>query len=632
MLRRPSTLRSPFASGLEHAPDPSFTFMKPALSRRLSRAFLIGFISRAGKARYSRRRRVILVILLFVPAALIAWRGTFAVAPQIEVASTACLDSSFNGTGIVTTPIGAGNDYGISAAIQGDGKIVLAGESYNGSDYDFAVVRYNSDGTLDNSFNGTGMVTTSFGSSDDIGISVAIQGDGKLVVAGYSMIGSNYDFTVARYNSDGSLDTSFNGTGKVITDIGGSLNLGHSVAIQGDGKIVVAGWAANGFFYDFAVVRYNSDGSLDTSLNGTGKVTTSIGTSDAQAFSVAMQGDGKIVAAGLCAFNGQDDFAVVRYNSDGSLDTSFNGTGKVSTAIGSSQDIGESVAIQSDGKIVVAGQSYIGSNYDFAVVRYNSDGSLDSSFNGTGKVTTPIGISDDTGSSVAIQEDGKIVVAGTSSGDIAVVRYNSDGSLDTSFNGTGKVTTTIGGLEYAYSAALQADGNIVVAGGTSAGSNYDFAVVRYLGSCAAPTPTPTPTPEPTATPTPQPTATPTPAPTPSPTPTPTAIKVNLSASPAQINEGQGATYTVTASSAVTQPTAVKYTTSGSATNGIDYSLSGAAGQLTIRAGQSSGTVTLKAKADHITEGTETAIMTLQPGSGYKVGRNNQATVSILDSP
>jgi len=127
----------------------------------------------------------------------------------------------------------------------------------------------------------------------------------------------------------------------------------------------------------------------------------------------------------------------------------------------------------------------------------------------------------------------------------------------------------------------------------------------------------------------QPTGGPTPTPTPTPTP---AVKVNLSVNPTSINEGQGATYTVTASSTVSQSITVGYAMSGTATNGTDYKLSGTANQVTIAAGQSSATVTLKSKADHVTEGTETAIMTLQPGSGYKVGRNSQATVSILDSP
>jgi hypothetical protein len=180
--------------------------------------------------------------------------------------------------------------------------------------------------------------------------------------------------------------------------------------------------------------------------------------------------------------------------------------------------------------------------------------------------------------------------------------------------------------------AIQDDGKIVVVGASSDGSNYDFAVVRYLASCAAPTPTPTPTPESTATPTPTPTPTPSPTATPTPIPTPAPIKVNLSVSRTQINEGQTATYRVSASSAVTQNTIVTYTMSGTATSASDYTLNPSGGQVTILTGQASAAVKLQAKTDHVTEGTETAIMTLQPGSGYKLGTKKQATISIADSP
>src|ERR1051326_5088429 len=431
----------------------------------LSRPALTRFI-RARKTRYSRSAGMIFILLVLVVSALIARRGAFAVTPQVEC-QPGSLDTSFNGTGIVTTPISERYDVGRSVAIQADGKIVEAGQSDN----DFAVVRYNTDGSLDTSFNGTGKVSTDISDGGgDLAYSVAIQGDGKIVVAGYSYIDHAYaDFVVVRYNSDGSLDTSFNGTGIVITDISGNHDQAYSVAIQSDGKIVVAGESYIGSGWDFALARYNTDGSLDTSLNGTGKVTTHIGNSAEPGQSVAIQNDGKIVVAGSTS-NGSstyDDFALVRYNSDGSLDTSFNGTGKVTTAIGTFYDDASSVTIQGDGKIVVAGYSY--NVYpDFAVVRYNNDGSLDTSFNGTGKVTTAIGSNYDDGYAVAMQSDGKIVVAGDSAGssyDFAIVRYNSDASLDTSFNGTGKATTNFGGHdESAYSVATQSDGKIVAAG------------------------------------------------------------------------------------------------------------------------------------------------------------------------
>src|SRR3990167_2042134 len=321
------------------------------------------------------------------------------------------LDTTFGTGGIVTTIIGSGSfksDVAYSVAIQSDGKIVVTGSSYNGGN-DFALVRYNTNGSLDTK------VTTSNDFSADVAYSVAIQSDGKIVVAGSSdNNGSNNDFALVRYNTNGSLDTTFNSTGIVTTAIGSSSDVGRSVAIQSDGKIVVAGYSYNGSNNDFALVRYNTDGTLDTTFNSTGIVTTAIGSSTDAANSVAIQSDGKIVVAGY-SNNGSDyDFALVRYNTDGSLDTTFNSTGIVTTAIGSSTDAANSVAIQSDGKIVVAGYSYNGSDYDFALVRYNTDGSLDTTFNSTGIVTTAIGSSSDYANSVAIQSDGKIVVAGYS--------------------------------------------------------------------------------------------------------------------------------------------------------------------------------------------------------------------------
>src|SRR5262249_13706627 len=149
-----------------------------------------------------------------------------------------------------------------------------------------------------------------------------IQADGRIVVAGYAWNGANDDFALARYNADGSLDTSFDGDGKVTTAVGTGDDQGYSVAIQADGRILVAGYTWNGAHYDFALARYNSDGSLDTSFDGDGRLTTAIGTDDGQAYSVAIQADGRIVVAGSSA---NADFALARYNADGSLDASFDG-------------------------------------------------------------------------------------------------------------------------------------------------------------------------------------------------------------------------------------------------------------------------------------------------------------------
>jgi uncharacterized delta-60 repeat protein len=385
------------------------------------------------------------------------------------------LDSTFDFDGRVTTDFADGADSGHGVAIQADGKTVVAGSSDRGDhDCDFAVARCNTDGSLDTSFDGDGKLTTDFGPSS-FGYSVAIQPDGKIIVAGDTW---DYDFAVARYNTNGSLDASFSGDGKLTTDFGSAYatyDEAYSVAIQADGKIVVAGSSHNADYdYDFAVARYNTDGSLDTTFDGDGKLTTDFVSPFDVAKSIAIQADGKIVVAG--GSNG--DFAVARYNTVGSLDTSFSGDGKLTNDFGSGSCHAYSVAIQANGKIVVAGVS----GSDFAVSRYNTDGSLDTSFDADGKLTTDFDASYDGAYSVAIQADGKIVVAGDSgygsNYDFAVARYRTDGSLDPSFSGDGTVTTDIGpDGDYGNGVAIQADGKIVVAGS----NNYDFAVARYEG-------------------------------------------------------------------------------------------------------------------------------------------------------
>jgi len=379
------------------------------------------------------------------------------------------LDPTFGTGGLVVTDIGPYADYGRAMALQPDGKIVVAGYSSMSINDDFAVVRYNADGSLDTSWSGDGKVTTDFDFSNETARSVAVQPDGKIVVAGYGTAGGNDDFAVVRYNADGSLDTSFDGDGKVTTAIGSGADWGRSVTLQPDGKILVVGRSGAGGVFTFALVRYNPDGSLDTSFDGDGKVTTVIGSSS-QGYNVIVQPDGRIVVAGESG----NDIALARYNSDGSLDTSFDGDGRATTDLGFTGDSGYDVALQPDGKIVVSGMS----NYDFAVVRYNANGSLDTSFSGDGTVVTNLGASD-MGLSVALQSDGKIVVGGQSSGAFAVARYNADGLLDTSFSGDGRVTTALGA---GYGMALQSDGKIVVAGDSAS----SFAAVRYLGDAPAP--------------------------------------------------------------------------------------------------------------------------------------------------
>ena len=395
------------------------------------------------------------------------------------------LDGSFGTGGKVTTKIGYGNAYGNDIIRQPDGKLVVAGQSNGGITLgDFALARYNPNGSLDASFNGTGTVATVFGPSWDTANALVRQSDGKLVAAGYTSNGSNLDFALARYNANGSLDTSFNGTGKVTTPFGAGDDFGLALVLQTDGKIVVAGRTYNGSNEDFAVARYNPNGSLDTSFNGTGKVTTPIGAADDSANAIAVRPDGKLVLAGDSRIGGSLVVALARYNPNGSLDTSFNGTGKVTTAIGSTSAAHE-LALQPDGKVVVTG---VGTNgtIRFALARYNINGSLDTTFGSGGKVTTPIGSTEDVADDLVIQPDGKLAVAGFSYVGsrrvFALARYNANGSLDTAFNGTGKVTAAVGLDDEAYGLILQPDGKLVAAGIGYNGSQTIFGLVRFSGS------------------------------------------------------------------------------------------------------------------------------------------------------
>ncbi|MFJ8018064.1 calcium-binding protein [Streptomyces sp. NPDC096339] len=420
--------------------------------------------------------------------------------PGAAWAAAGDLDTGFGSGGVVLTGFGSGSiDQGRAAVVQGDGKIVAVGPTVSGN-ADFGLVRYNADGGLDTTFgsNGTGKVTTGFGNgTGDADIDVALQHDGKIVAAGQS----DDDFAVARYNTDGTLDTTFgaNANGRVVTDFGGGISSdwGRAVLVQADDKIIVAGRSGSGGFYDFALVRYNANGTPDTTFgtNGNGKVLTDFaGGAVDVVLDLAQQPDGKIVAAGQGGPLNNPYIAVARYDSDGTLDGTFGANGRATTDVSSGNDEAMSVAVQSDGKIVTAGDSRASNNLsDFTLVRYAADGTPDATFgnSGNGLVTTDFnnGNSDFAGG-VALQADGKIVTAGYSllqnDSDFALARYNANGSLDTTFgpDGNGKVLTELGFFsDGAFNIALQPDGKAIAVGS----ANDDYALARYLGDQSGPT-------------------------------------------------------------------------------------------------------------------------------------------------
>ena len=422
------------------------------------------------------RRRVALLLSIF--------SLTF-VHTAILSAQDGALDLTFNTTGIVTTGFGGVGAEASGVALQSDGKIVVAGSVFNGSTNDFGVACYTSVGVLDATFDSDGKVVTSIGVGDDVAACVAIQSDGKILAAGYSSNGSQTYFAIVRYTSSGVLDSTFSGDGIDTLTIGSSYDVATCIAIQSDGKIVVGGFTNNGTNRDFAVIRYTNAGVLDNTFGANGIVTTSVSSSDDELYGIVIQSDGKIVAGGYSWNGTYTDFTVIRYSSNGILDNTFGGGDGIVTADFGNISRIRGIALQADEKIVAVGSAFT-STYDFGAARFTSTGVLDSTFDGDGKVTTPIGGGGDLAQAVAIQSDGKIVVAGYSFGvtsDFAVVRYTSTGALDNTFDGDGKTTTVINSTEDAAMAvAIQTDGKIVTVGYIPSGGNRQFAVIRYTGS------------------------------------------------------------------------------------------------------------------------------------------------------
>jgi uncharacterized delta-60 repeat protein len=411
-------------------------------------------------------------------AALVAALLVGLVVPAAAQAAPGDLDPTFSGDGMQTTDFGGGADDAAAVALAPYGKIVAVGRRGPGGA--FAVARYKPDGTLDPSFSGNGKQTTGFGGGPGAR-GVAVQANGRIVVVGGT---SDERFALARYNPNGTLDKSFSGDGKQRTRFAGLSNGATGVAIQGNGRIVVVGDSVSPGFGRWAIARYNPNGSLDTSFSGDGRQTTFFGPNGGRAMAVALQANGRIVVAG----NGgpaSGDFALARYRPNGSLDPTFSGDGMQTTDFAGGADDAEAVALQANGKIVAVGQASFGLlGSDFALARYNPNGSLDTSFSGDGKQSTDFG-DGDVANGVALQGDGKIVAVGRAGSDFALARYNPTGSLDPSFSGDGMQTTDFGfptQIGGANGVALQGDGKIVAVGtGLGPTQTDDFAVARYLG-------------------------------------------------------------------------------------------------------------------------------------------------------
>jgi len=404
------------------------------------------------------------------------------------------IDTSFGG-GTLVTPGGLTDDYVRGVAVQADGKAVVAGFGITtvASGTDFLLVRYLRDGGLDTSFGNGGKVATAFnnGGRSDEAQAVVVQPDGKILVAGTSDQGvSGYDFALARYNADGSLDASFGNGGRVITAFGNGADKAYALLLQPDGKIVLAGDSAQGANgTDFALARYNADGSLDSGFGSGGKVLTPIGSDGAREtiYGLALQtvgGVSRIVAVG-----GEGDFIAAAYRGDGTLDTGFGTGGIVRSLFGSVTGAARGVVVTPDNQLVLAGHR----DHDFAAVRLLPNGGLDASFGTGGRAVVAVSADNwDEATAIVRQADGRLLLGGwvytgnSSSADTVLLRLKADGSADTTFGPGGIRTTAVAAgtkTDAGRALALQPDERVttvrVLQAGEANGSDLDVVLMRH---------------------------------------------------------------------------------------------------------------------------------------------------------
>jgi uncharacterized delta-60 repeat protein len=456
-----------------------------------------------------RQTIIVLTYTIVLTMAVSMWPNS-AFAQSCTPASTApgSLDTCFGSSGKVTTSLNnTSSKFATDVVIQPDGKLVVAAYENppSGSKQDFLVLRYGTAGLLDPTFGNGGVARISFTTSgSELPNALAIQSDGKIIVAGYAPLKSYSAFAVARLNPNGSLDTLFGTGGKVLFSFQNNVTASvQGVTIQSNGYIVVAG-RSNA---EFALARFTPTGAFDPGFNGNGRVTISTANSTdtlvGGAYDVTTQRvlvggviQEKLVAAGIRPrLAGVDrDIAVLRFNPNGSLDSSFGSGGRVFTNFTGFSDQAKAVAIDANNNIVVAGHTLtdsVSGGQRFALVRYTENGQLDAGFGNGGKVTagTPSYNNAFYGHGLAIQPDGKIVASGyieTSDftyADFAISRFNANGTLDTTFGpaGTGtEISDFYGDKDHGWGGlVLQADGRIVVVGGAYP-LPQQIALVRYM--------------------------------------------------------------------------------------------------------------------------------------------------------
>lgn len=330
-------------------------------------------------------------------------------------------------------------------------------------------------GSLDTSFNTTGKLMVDFANGSDQHRAIAIQPDGKILAAGFSNNGTNNVFAITRVNPDGAIDASFGTSGKALITMGSGDSVPYRIALQPDGKILLSGDAINGTS-DFGLVRLDADGTLDASFGTGGRVYVDWSGGADRAYGMTLQSDGKIVVAGQAGISGVNRAGVLRLNADGSLDSTFATGGKYYDAAAANAWFKDVIQLP-DGKIVAAGR--VGN--DVLIAQLNANGTPDTGFASSGSLSQSFAAGANILESVERQPDGKLLFAGNygSPADFLVVRLNADGSLDSAFGTNGAALIAAGvAHDSAYAARSLSDGGILVAGVSSNGTDNDYGVCR----------------------------------------------------------------------------------------------------------------------------------------------------------
>lgn len=408
------------------------------------------------------------------------------------------LDNGFGTNGRVLTSFGSANSNMSSIAIQSDGKILACGSYYNGTINQIALSRYKIDGSLDETFGVNGKLLTPIGTDfENEHNTVRVLSNGNILVAGTNgTSATGRDFAIVQFDSYGSLDLSFGNNGIVLSDFNNEFKL-TTLEIQGNNKIVVGGtilMPTSGNKPNFAIARYNIDGSKDVGFGVNGLACVNVGVVNDNLIAtedyvngLKIQPDGKILVSGMVVNNlgGNGDFALVRLDINGNLDSGFGNNGRVITNSGSTEEA-NSIEILPDGKIILSGIFYYNGNANeiIAIAKYTSGGVLDTTYGNKGQVFTNFGNSSPKifAFSSVLQTDGKLLVIGfakNTTADFFITRYNTNGTLDTAFGSNGVLFVDYGTNEGAYASLFQTDGKLIVGGSTNNGTNNEFTLLRF---------------------------------------------------------------------------------------------------------------------------------------------------------